>query len=191
MAQHKKLTEMKNLIFSLVELTDKIRGGCFANLVDYTNNNGEVANHRINLGMNYGQAKADDYNTIKSAVASQVAKLVGFPLPMVMDTLIKIENSLNPKEEQTKRGKAQSDAYIKINGCVKYHTEKKAYYIYAYRVSKVVTVEGTYTGEQSEEARCRKAVEKALNLKTAKYGNFKLTEDKFTGGKILGEELYF
>lgn len=182
---------MKNLIFSLVELTDMIRGGCFANLVDYTNNNGEVANHRINLGMNYGQAKTDDYATVKSAIATDIATLVGFPLPMVMDTLIKIENSLNPNAEQSARGKAQTDAYEKINGCVKYHTEKKAYYIYAYRVSKTVTVQGTYKGEQSEDARCRKAVEKALNLKTAKYGNFKLTEDKFVGGKILGEELYF
>ena len=183
---------MRNFFGHLLIVTNLIKGGCFAKILNYTNDSGEVANHTVNLGMNYGKAKADDYLTVCQANPIEIATKTGFPLETVIIGLGELKNSLNPDAPQTTRGKAQSDAYEVINSCVKIHVETGFIHIYAYRMNKEILVAGEYkTVNSSEKTLCKKAIQKALALKTAKYGQYKISPEKFEGAKILGQELEF
>jgi hypothetical protein len=181
---------MRNFFGHLLVVTNLIKGGCFANINGYTNDSGEVADHRINLGMNYGKAKADDYKTVCEAIPTEIALKTNFPIETVIEALTEMRNSLNPDAPQTVRGKAQTDAYTIINGCVKLHEETGFFHIYAYRMSKKVLVEGVYKQvNSSPKTLCKKAIQKALDLKTSKYGQYKISSEKFEAARILGNEL--
>lgn len=188
------LTAMSQINFfgHLLVVTNLIKSGCFAKINQYTNDSGEVANHTVNLGMNYGKAKADDYLTVCQAVPTELVVKTGFPLETVLISLGELKNSLNPEAPQTARGKAQTEAYEVINGCVKVHIDTGYLHIYAYRMNKEILVAGEYkTVNSSEKTLCKKAIQKALALKTAKYGQYKISPEKFEGAKILGQELEF
>ena len=175
---------------NLLLLTSQLKGAAFGNIFGYSNDRGEIANYHVNFGMNYGKAKGDDYNTVKSASVSEIAAKVNYPIPMVEKAIADLLKSLNPNTPQSAQGKAQSDAYTVVNSSLKIHNETEALYIYAYVVNKEVIVSGEYgVDTRRAETACKDAVKKALNLKTAKYRQFKIEREKFFAMKMSGEVL--
>jgi hypothetical protein len=186
-------------MIDLLLLTSQLKGASFGNILGYTNDKGEVSNHHVNFGMNYGKAKADDFETVMNANIFDLVSKTGFSIDLVSTVIEKMKKSLDPNVPKAKRSqssKGQSDAYTVINSCFKIHNKcddpeiSEALYIYAYGVSKEVIVEGSY-GEDTrgEEVKCKTAVQKALKLKTAKYKNFKIKKEKFFEMKMMGDTL--
>lgn len=180
-------------------LTSQLKGATFGNIYGYMNDKGEIANHHVNFGMNYGKAKGDDFETVSNANIFDLVSKTGFSIDMVSTVIEKMKKSLDPnviKAKRSQSSKGQSDAYTVINSCFKIHNKCEdpeisgALYIYAYGVSKEVIVAGEYGADtRGEEVKCKSAIQKALKLKTAKYKNFKISSEKFYAMRMSGETL--
>jgi len=174
----------------LLILTSKLNGAVFGNIYAYANEQGEVSDYHVNLGMNYGKAKADDFVTVCNADIADLVAKTGYSIPLIAEVVAELKASKDPSKPQTTRGKAQSDAYTVINSSLKIHNESKEWYIFAYVEKKTVLIAGEYGADtRSDKTKCKRAVEKALKLKTAKYKQFKVTYDKFTALNMMGEVL--
>lgn len=150
-----------------------ITGVSFMSVNNYTNKNGETANHLINIGIKYENAKKKDIEFLKNMNLNEVIKEHG--LKSEMSLLEEARHALIAgfTKPDVVRSNAQKDAYTVIFEGVKVHNETGILYIYGYRERKTVIKDGTYKTVNSAPLTIAKNEISKL-LKTGKFVNFAL-----------------
>jgi len=174
----------KSNVKTIIKLTAK-NGTQFVGVRNYTNANGEVSNSVILSGYSYENAKAADLLALQQTNADKMASIVGYSVELVKDAMAQLEKSLTNADKV--RSEAQTDAYTVLTNGVKMHNESSDLYLTGLRVSKKVLVKGTYKEVKSKDITlCKNAIKKALDFKTNKIVQYKLSAGNFAiQGKVL------
>ncbi len=162
-----KALQVINLIKKAV--SNSITGVSFVSIKNYTNSAGEVANSLINVGINYETAKAKDIEFLRNINLTQHE----FKSPLALLEQARhdlIAAFIKPNENISK---GQKDAYTHIFAGVKVHNETGVLYVYGYRESKTVLVEGVYKTVNSKPETIAKNELRNL-LKTGKFTQYSI-----------------
>jgi hypothetical protein len=147
-----------------------ITGVSFVSVRNYSNKNGEVANHLINIGMSYEKTKQKDIAFLENIDFSKYE----FKSELsVIEEARKalIASFIKPNEN---RSNGQIEAYYTIiPGALKVHKETGFVYIYGYREQKTIITQGTYKSVKSADLTIAKDELRKL-LKTGKFTQFSL-----------------
>ena len=144
-------------------------GVSFFSISNYTNKFGEVSNQLINVGINYENSKQSDIKTLNNLdVTTMEWKSAMVDILKANTTLV--EAFIKPNENISK---GQTEAYTNIIPGVRVHNETGLLYIYGYRVSKKVLVEGNYPIVKSKPETLAKNELRKL-CKTDKFVNFSI-----------------
>jgi hypothetical protein len=175
---------------TIILTTDQIKAELFALLANqvtptfisvknYRNEQGEVSNYVINIGADYGTAKNADTETLKDAKNFEGVKGYSDEARLALLTA-----NLKPSNQS----KAQTDAYTTICPNVRMHNETGRIYVFGFRISKTVLVEGVYPSVNSSPLTLAKeAIRKGL--KAPKFRQYCL--DKLVEIRMKGETLEF
>lgn len=144
-------------------------GVSFFSVKNYKNKFGEVSNQLINVGINYGKSKEQDIEFLRNLDVTKL-KSEFSKIELEKAKVALIQAFEKPNEA---RSNGQIDAYTVITDGVKVHNETGLLYIYGYRVSKTVLVEGEYPTVNSKRETLVKNELRKL-LKTDKYTNFSI-----------------
>lgn len=160
-----KATQVINLVKNAV--SKSITGVSFFSIKDYTNSFGEVSNQVINVGVRYEETKKKDIAFLENInLADYNFKS---PIDLIKQAQAElIASFIKPNETISQ---AQKDAYTTIFSGVKVHNESGKLYVYGYRVSKTILVEGKYPEVNSKPLTIAKNELRKL-LKTNKFVNF-------------------
>ncbi len=171
--------QMMAKLISLVASTTTPK---FVAINGYQNEQGEVSNYVINLGVEFQSAKNADIEKLKnkenfldidfgqSALYSEEARLA----------------LLNANLKPSNASKAQTEAYDIICPNIRLHKAKQRLYVYGYVVSKVVLIEGFYSDTNSALLTIAKnKIRKELRV--PKFRQFSL--DKISEVRIKGETI--
>lgn len=174
---------MTNLI-DFITVTNNIKGVSFASFKNYANSNGEVANHKVNLGATLDNAKAKDLVNMQNTNANDMFEDFTFENSKIdfatfqkafnelYDSLVKIgdKNLDGTVKVKSARSYAQTDAYTVINSSVKVHNELNRLYIYGLRVSKEILEAGVYpTVNKQAKTVCKDFIKNQLEMKHTKF----------------------
>ena len=174
----------------LIVSFSKINGTQFVAVRNYENSKGEVANHVVNLNVDYGKAKLKDIETLKNLDVSTLNdKGLGRDL-MEKARQALLGAAISPN---VNRSKGQTEAYKTIcNGVSIYvgqdETKQGEIKIFAMAVSKKVIVEGVYPKVNSRPLTIAKNIIKK-ELKATKFR--RLTLNNVGSVKAQGNELNF
>jgi len=176
------LTPTLDLLLSF----SKVKGARFFAVNGYVSKtSGEVANHVVNLNVNYEKAKLKDIDYLKGLdVTSLDDKGLGKDL-MEQAKQALLGAFIAPNQN---RVNGQIDAYTHICNGIKVHNETGDIYIYAMAHSKTVLIDGTYPKVNSRPLTLAKDIIRK-NFKTGKYRNFKLSNT--LEAKVNGETITF
>lgn len=142
----------------------------FLSLKNYKNSQGEVSNNLINIGINYGKSKLQDIETLRNL---DVTTLKDVKSKVIDLEKAKVELITAFEKPDANRSKGQTDAYTIISDGIKVHNETGVLYLYGYRVSKNVIVEGEYKAVNSSALTIAKNELRKL-LKTGKFKQYSL-----------------
>lgn len=152
-------------------------GVSFFRVTNYTNKNGEVANHKINVGARYDRAKAKDIEFLENLDVTTMTWKSSMVDILKAKTAL-IEAFKNPDKA---RSEGQINAYTHICPSVKVHNETGLIYLYGLRVKKEVIVKGEYKTVNSSALTIAKDELRKL-LKTGKFVNFSIA----VGNELTG-----
>jgi hypothetical protein len=151
----------------------------FIAVKNYRNNEGEVSNYVINIGVDYGKAKQADTEKLKDA--ANFAGLEGYSDAARIALL---EASLKP----SKQSKAQSDAYTQLCDNIRMHNETGRLYVNGFKISKTVVDAIEYPEVNSSALTIAKNIIRK-ELKATKFRQFCF--DKLVEIRMNGETLEF
>lgn len=144
-------------------------GVSFFSIKNYTNQQGEVSNQLINVGIDYGKTKEKDIEFLeKLDVTTRTWE--GATVDIEIARIALIESFKNPDKV---RSEGQTDAYTVISNGVKVHNTTGKLYLYGYKVSKTVLVKGEYKKVNSSKETLAKNELRKL-LKTGNFVNFSI-----------------
>jgi hypothetical protein len=144
-------------------------GVTFLSISNYTNNNGEIANHLINLGASLKKAKEKDLVFLQNLDVKNIEYGFKSEISILEDARLElIESIINPNEN---RRNGQIDAYTHIAPNLKVHNETGKLYIFGLRVSKNVIQKGEYPVKKSRPLTIAKN-EISKNLKQSNFTNY-------------------
>ena len=164
----------------------------FVGIRQYSNDNGEVSDYVVNVGIRHSlvlsrdltdrlpKIKADQYLLLSEKYGENIA------LQAFNEKQISMEKSLGGTNVHAI---AQIEAYQHIIPGVKVHIESGDFFIFGYVISKKTHVKGTYKEVKSRPLTlAKKDIDKA-GLKANKYRQFKISFDKLveivTGGNVM------
>lgn len=189
---------MKNsrTIKEIVRQFSTLNGASFVGIRNYTSKGtGEVSNHVVNANFNYSNAVKKDLGKLNNHTEADILAIANggtFPESLVEQAIAKLtasfEKNLNP-ETKSNQSKGQTDAYMRINNCMKLHIESGQIHVFALGITKEVLVKGEYKVTKSRELTlAQNAVKKHFNFTTSKYRNFIVNEKQFCGVNLKGEK---
>jgi len=179
-------TNLENL-GKLLAVLSTIKTPSFVRILNYTNDQGEISNHTINLGASYGNAKQKD-----AEFMSENSNIAAFNFGSISPTISRLawaemqKALLNPSQETINRSEAQTDAFITVCPNVRVHKETGRVFIYGFQVSKEILLKGVYNVVNSSDKTIAKNIIRK-ELKATKFKN--LAFDKLNSVKVKGEEL--
>lgn len=187
--------EQKKEIKNLFNLFKGISGATITSIKGYeSSTSGEIANHLVVIGYNYGKAIEHDLNALKSATNEDVTSIAekgNFKTDLVKFAIDKLISSFEKnKNEETasEQSKAQSDSYLQITNGLRLHIETGKIYLYGATLSKTVLVQGTFKEVNSRELTlCQNAVKKHFNFKTVKFRQYVLDPEQLSEVKAAGQ----
>lgn len=185
---------LKQIIKMIVAMFSTLNGSKFVGVREYlSKTSGEVANHVVNVNFSYGNAVKKDLKALQCATKKDIQAIAknGFSIELIEQAIAKLStsfiNNMN-KETASNQSKAQNDAYIKINDCVKYCIETKEIMFYAMAISKKVIVPGTYKTVKSRELTlCQNAIKKHFDFSTSKFRQFIISKEHLSKVVSNGE----
>lgn len=156
----------------------------FIAVKNYENNHGEVSNYVINVGIDYGKAKADYTERLK---VKENLKDVEFGnlVSLSEDARIAL---LNASLKPSKQSIAQTEAYTQLCPNIRMHDETGRIYVNGYKISKTVLEEVEYPEVNSAPLTIAKNIIRKA-LKAPQYRQF--TFDKLKDVRMNGETLEF
>lgn len=148
-----------------------IKGTSFIGIRNYTNSSSEVSNQTILAGASYERAKAADILTVQDFDINSYSS--EFSEDLRREAHAKILNSLvNPS---TGNREGQIEAYRTIAPGLKLHLVSNEIHVFGFVIAKKLIVPGVYKSVNSKElTKCQDEIKKILDLKTAKYRQFKI-----------------
>lgn len=152
----------------------------FISVRNYENNEGEVSNYVINIGVDYGKAKDSDTNLLRDA--KNFKGIVEGYSDAARIALL----SANLKP--SRQSEAQQDAYTTLCPNLRMHNETGRLYVFGFRISKTVLVEGNYGRDTRSKSTLDKDAIREV-LKATKFRQFCL--DKLVEIRMNGETLEF
>ena len=160
-----KALSVINLVKNAV--SNSITGVSFFSIKNYTNSSNEVANVLINVGINYEKSKEQDLAFLENLKYTDHE----FKCNKADFDVARLELIVSMIKPNENRSNGQKDAYTPIFSGVKVHNETGVLYIYGYRVSKKVLVEGEYKEvKSSPKTLAKKEIQKLL--KTGKFAQY-------------------
>lgn len=150
----------------------------------YTNNIGEVSDYVVNVGIDYGKAKAEYTERLK---VKENLKDVEFGNLVSLSEEARIA-LLNASLKPSTQSKAQSDAYTQLCPNIRMHNETGRVYVNGYKISKTVIEEVDYPEVNSAPLTIAKNIIRKA-LKAPKYRQFCF--DKLVDIRMNGETLEF
>lgn len=145
-------------------------GVSFFSIKNYTNQQGETSNVVINVGINYEKSKLQDIETLRNLDVTTLTEAKSDKVLLEKMKTVLIEAFIKPNENISN---GQIDAYTPITKGIKVHNETGKLYIYGYKVSKKVLVEGVYPTVKSRPDTIAKNELRSL-LKTNKFVNYSI-----------------
>lgn len=145
-------------------------GVSFFSVKNYKNSHGEISDNLINIGINYEKSKEQDAEFLRNL---DVTTLEGVKSSKIDLEKAKVELIKAFEKPDANRSNGQIDAYTIITKGVKVHNETGLLYIYGYRVSKKVLVEGEYPKVNSSALTIAKNELRKL-LKTGKFTQYSI-----------------
>jgi len=148
-------------------VSNSLTGVTFFSIKNYTNSSNEVSNNLVNVGINYEKSKQQDIEFLRNL---DVTKLDAKSNKITLEKA-RVELILSFEKPNEAISEGQKNAYTTIFSGVKVHNETGKLYIYGYRVSKTVLIEGEYKTVKSSEMTIAKNELRKL-LKTGKFTQF-------------------
>jgi len=185
-------TEQALKVINLVQnaIGNSITGVSFFKVNGYRNEYGEIANHLINIGASYENAKKKDIEWLENVDLSQFDW--GEDVAVVDEARrILIEAFIAPNKAQSD---AQKDAYTHIISGVKVHNQNAHLYIYGYAVktakgewNKTIIKQADQSKPKGAKPLTRAKNELRWHLRTGQFKMFKYevktdTEIQLVGG---------
>jgi hypothetical protein len=179
--------EISNKASQVIALLNKAiakskNGVTFLSISNYTNKNGEIANHLINLGAKYETAKQKDIEFLRNFNVTDLDFKSEYTKIETARTEL-LQSFLTPNEN---RSNGQIDAYTFISVGLKVHNETGLLYIYGLRANKTVLQKGTYKEVKSSELTIAKN-EIRKHLKTGQFTQYAIEVGNTI--KCIGETL--
>jgi len=164
------MSETRKIITEIIAKT--IKGTSFVAVRNYTNSKGEISNQTFLVGANYETAKQADIETVRNFDISPVIS-DQLDESIILQAKAAILKSLqNPSKSHSE---AQANTYEYIGPGLKRHIENDTIHLVGFAIAKKVIEPGVYPHVNSRILTiAKKELTKAMNLKTAKYRNFKL-----------------
>lgn len=176
-----KLSILSN-VGKLISTLSKIKNPSFVRIYNYQNDEGEVSNYTVNMGVNYGNAKESDI-----AFLADTANFTnGFKTKKTLLEQARIEMLASRMNPSNKRSIAQSDAYVTVAPNIRVHRETGRVMVYGFVVSKDVLIEGVYKSVNSSALTLAKK-EIEGQLKATKFRQFGF--DKLQSVRVKGTEI--
>jgi L-rhamnose mutarotase len=187
MQQTIQITDKATEVIALIKkaLINTPTGVSFCSIKNYTNEQGEVANHLFNIGASYENAKKKDIEFLNNLDVTTME------WQSAMVDIIKAKQELINSFENPRPTK-DVFFHIEMNGKsigVKVHYESGKIYVWGLRVSKTILKAVEYKEVQSSNLTIAKNELRKL-LKTSKYRQF-IFQLNGMSIKASGEELIF
>jgi hypothetical protein len=178
--------EATKVIASIQKALDKTPTGVsFCSVKNYTNEQGEVANHLFNIGASYENAKKKDIEFLTNLDVTTMEWQSA-----MADVIVAKQQLISSLEKpDVVRSKAQKDAYFHLNNGLKVHCETGEIYVYGMRVNKTIIKAVEYKETKSSALTIAKNELRKL-MKSAKYRQFKFQLNGMSI-KASGEEITF
>jgi hypothetical protein len=165
----------------------KIKSPKFISINNYENENGEVSNYIINLGVDFMKKKKED------AIILSMMNVTSFDFPVELQPIAQQaydkvllslrQNSSDNAANRTTASVAQTELYRHLCANIKQHNVSGDIYLTGFRVRKITLVEGTYKADTRGDM--KKATDIITNvLSTSAYRIFKI--NKILNAKING-----
>lgn len=185
---------MKNLF----DKFNSLKGASFISINNYlAKTSGELANHKLNVGISVKNAKETDLNRLKNCTKQDlvmVSKASGISYQICVEAhaemLASAEKNLSENiEDRTNQSQGQTDAFISLtkNGSVKLHKETLAVHIFGMHIDKKVLVKGEEYKKVNSRPKtlAKKAITKHLDLRAQNFRTFILPNADNL--KVMGE----
>lgn len=173
-------------IGKLVAIISQIKTPSFVRILNYKNDKGEIANHTINLGVKYENAKKADGVFLLDTNNINKVDFGAYASASVEAWNEMLESRLAPTKETVNRSNGQSDAFVTLCPNVRLHIAEQRIFIYGFVVSKDVIVPGTYKAvNSSAKTLAKRKIDK--HLKATQFRQFAF--DKLQSVKVKGEEI--
>lgn len=161
----------------------KVGTAKFVHVRNYKNQQGEVSNYLINLGMSFSEQRQKDVIKLL-AVSYEGTKEIA------RRELLASKDDNTKDETRTVASQAQIDAYETLCNNVRIHKATFELHLSAFLVKKTVIEAIQYkTVNSAEKTLAKKAIEKELDLATAKYRTFKFSNMDQTVISINGDQI--
>lgn len=178
--EHPNANEVAKMLLSVAnQVTPK-----FVAIRNYENNEGEVANYVINIGVDYGNAKNSDTELLRNK--ENFTKIDFGKLAMYADQarVALLEANLKPSNQS----KAQTDAYTTIFENVRVHNDSGRVFVFGFKIQKTVLIKGSYKSVNSSDLTLAKDKIRET-LRAPKFRQYAL--DKIKEVRMNGETIEF
>lgn len=174
---------MKNLFKKF----ESLNGASFIGINNYlAKTSGELANHRVNVGISVENAKKTDLMRLKACTIDDlqmISKASNIDISICEVALAEMVTSAEKNlakeiENRSAQSQAQTNAYIPLtkNGSVKFHIESMAVHVFGMAIDKTILVKGEYKVVKSRDKTIAKnAIKKHLDLRADKFRTYILT----------------
>lgn len=159
----------------------------FATLRSYVSSSGEVAHHRLNVGVSSDAAKKADVLDYEAALATGVFVDRPEHLAACQRLFERAKANLNP-ETRSKQAEAASTSRTHLGKAVYYNEASGELFVEGYTMGKQVLVAGEYKQVKSKpETIAQNEVKKELGIRMDSWRCWKIAS--ISGARVQGEEL--
>jgi hypothetical protein len=186
-------------LITLIHLTSGIKGCSFISIRNYNSDvstHTELANHIVNIGVNYSNMVEKDYISINNIDINNVDiknynyDRINMGNLTLLEYMSEVQNCLSIALEelrQPKKERANND--ITINKVLKFNTNTQRLSIFGQSIEKTVTIQGEYSKVKSAPKTVAKEIIKQyMNSRTITLRRFTL--DNFISSiRLVGETI--
>lgn len=178
---------MKNLaVIQTIFEAAKVGKAQFVFVRNYRNEEGEISNYLINLGMKYSEQREKDIEKLKQISFKEENIL----LEEARLKLLESHTKNTTDTTRTNASQAQIDAYLVLCDNVKLCKSQYSLHMFGFLVTKTVIQAIQYKAVNSSALTlAKKNVQKKLDLSTSKFRNFKFEHMENTVVSINGEQI--
>lgn len=163
----------------LINKFEHLIGAKFISLKHYHNSKGEIADHVINVNVDYYRVIIDDFKKLMDFKPNYYCnELKDFSKQAILSAFNELLTSYRTRLSKTRdnRSKGQDNAYTELSHGLRLHTKTNTLHIFGFEISKHVIKEGKKEKRNSKENTIIKDIICELaGLQSTKIKNFKVS----------------